>query len=94
VSLIILKRSENKLVWKLIVVLHGKTSENIPEVIHARTVQSPFTVDILDSFIFEGSLYLVMEYYEKGTLHNFLNTLKISDKLIEERVFFFIFLFH
>jgi serine/threonine protein kinase len=78
------------LIWKQIVIVKGKEATSMREVEIARAVSSEYLVRILDSFIEKGFLYLVMEYYEKGTLATGVEKVKKSGKPIAETVSFFL----
>jgi serine/threonine protein kinase len=52
----------------------------------AQELHSPFIVEIVDSFEENRKLYMVMEYFSKGTLQNVLDELMESGKQIGEEV--------
>jgi serine/threonine protein kinase len=57
-------------------------------------IQSEFLVPILDYFTDDKKLYIVMPYFEKGTLLTLAKQLQQSKQPLEEKVFlFFSFLF-
>jgi serine/threonine protein kinase len=82
----------SKFVWKEIPIIEGEEEKITGEVKIAMSVQSPFLVPIVDSFVEEERLYIVMPFFEKGTLATLLAEVKKSGKSIEEpvSVFFFI----
>jgi hypothetical protein len=57
------------------------------------SLRSSYVVPILDFFVHEGSLFIVMEFYEAGTLRNQIDELRSSNESVAEKVSLFFF-FH
>jgi serine/threonine protein kinase len=76
-------------VWKQIFIPEGEEEKILREAKLAEEMESEYGVDILDSFVEEGYVYIVMEFYSGGTLLRLSEELKKSKKMIEERVFIF-----
>jgi serine/threonine protein kinase len=92
VSIITHKESGRKLVWKQIAYLKKDADKIMQEVLIGRSVTSEYLVEILDTFVEEGFLYIVMEYYSEGTLQKLIEEVSKSKKGISESVsFLFIF---
>jgi serine/threonine protein kinase len=79
-------------VWKQIPVIDKTEEEMMHELEIAKTVESPFTVKILDYFFDDDSLFMVMEYFKNGTLAKILEEAKAAKKYVEEKVCISIFL--
>jgi serine/threonine protein kinase len=89
VSLVVHIASGRILIWKQVAIVKGKEELILREAGIGRAVSSEYVVPILDSFIEKGFLYIVTEYYEKGTLATVLEKVKKSGKPIGETVLFF-----
>jgi serine/threonine protein kinase len=89
VSLISHNATGRKLVWKQVALIEENKAKIMQEVEIAKSVSSKYLVAILDTFVEEGSLYIVMDYYSEGTLQKVADEVKGSKKPIEEKVFFF-----
>jgi serine/threonine protein kinase len=48
-----------------------------------------FVARVVDAFMSESDFWVMMEYWEGGTMRNFIEELKKRRKKIEEAVFFF-----
>jgi serine/threonine protein kinase len=92
VSIVTHIASGRKLVWKKIALVEGKEEEIKREAQIRKEMNCPWIVSILDSFCDEDCLYIVMEFFEKGTLKELWDELMTSGKTIDEEVFFFLFL--
>jgi serine/threonine protein kinase len=88
VSIITHKESGRKLVWKQIAYLKKNAEKIIQEVLIAQRMKSEYLVGILDTFVEEGFLYIVMEYYSEGTLEKLIEEVTRSKKGISESVSF------
>jgi serine/threonine protein kinase len=80
------------LVWKQVFLGTGAVNKVKEEVEIGMKLKSQYVVPILDWFIEEGFLYIVMEYYSGGTLGTVVKKLKESGTLISENVLLFIFM--
>jgi serine/threonine protein kinase len=78
-----------KLVWKQIALIDGEEDGIKEEAKIAKGIHSRYVVEILDSFVDDVYLYLVMEFFEGGTLATIVDDLIKSKKQIPETVFFF-----
>jgi serine/threonine protein kinase len=79
-----------KLAWKQIPLIDGREDQIMQEAEIVKGIKSPYVVEILDSFIDDGFLYMVMEFFEAETLVTIYDELRTSKKLISEKVFTFI----
>jgi serine/threonine protein kinase len=76
------------LVWKRVEIFEGGKDKAMTEVAIAKQINSPYVVSILDYFVEDECLYIVMEFFKNGTLADFVENLKKSGKVIEEKVSF------
>jgi serine/threonine protein kinase len=77
------------LVWKQLAFIKGSENDVEQEVQIRKKISSPYLVPILDWFVEEGFLYIVMEYYEEGTLQDTFSKLKKRGETMKEAVFLF-----
>jgi serine/threonine protein kinase len=77
------------LVWKKVPIRPGEKREHLNELEIALLAKCEYVVPILDWFEEDGCLFIVMEFYEGGTLCNLYEDLKTSSKRIEESVYSF-----
>jgi serine/threonine protein kinase len=71
----------------------GKEAATMREVEIARAILPEYVVSILESFIEKGFLYLVNEYYEKGTLASVVENVKKIEETNWRNIFKFFQLF-
>jgi serine/threonine protein kinase len=86
ISIITHIESGEKLAWKEISIMDGEEEKVKEEARLALSMESPFLVPIVDSFVDDGKFYIVMPFFEKGTLATLLAEVKKSGKPIEEPV--------
>jgi hypothetical protein len=87
IKIIIHIASGRKLVRKQVALIEGEEERIKEEASVIKGIHSPYVVEILDSFCDENYQYLVMEYYESGTLATIVEELIKSKKQIDESVF-------
>jgi serine/threonine protein kinase len=73
--------------------MEGKEAEMQLEAENLKAIKSRYVVEVFDSFVEDGFVYVVMELCEGGTLQNEVETLKKSGKHISEEVLLIIFIF-
>jgi serine/threonine protein kinase len=82
-------KSGRTLVWKEVNMLEGTEERTKEEARLLSNVACPYIASLLDWFVEEGTLYMVMEYYSGGTLQTLHEGLVREGKMIEEKVFLF-----
>jgi serine/threonine protein kinase len=77
-------------VWKQILIPKGEEELKLKEAKIALSINTPYVVPVLDYFIEDGNLYLVMDFFEEGTLRaKFDGVQKCGGKIPEQVLFYF-----
>jgi serine/threonine protein kinase len=76
-------------VWKEAQILEEQEDKLKEEARIAQELHSSFIVEIVNSFVEDERLYMVMEYFSDGTLEDLLDEFEKSKKQIQEDVFYF-----
>jgi serine/threonine protein kinase len=79
------------LCWKQIPLIEREEDRIKKEVEIVKGIHSPYVVNVLDSFVDDKFLYVVMELNEGGTLATIVDDLVKSDTQIDENVCIHIF---